>query len=129
MMLMDKLAEAINTIKTNERVGRRGCSVPSTKLVRAVLDIMQRNGYIEGYAERSERYTRMLDVKLSNKINSIGVVKPRYALSKQDIQRYEERYIPSKDFGILIISTPKGMLTNRDARAEAVGGRLVAYMY
>ncbi len=128
-MLMDRLAEAINTIKANERVGRRGCTVLSTKLVRSVLDVMQKNGYIDGYEERTERYARVLDVKLSRKINSISVVKPRYALSKLDIQRYEERYIPSKDFGILIISTPKGMLTNRDARAAGIGGRLVAYVY
>jgi small subunit ribosomal protein S8 len=126
---MDRLADAINTIKTNERIGRRECAVYSTKLTRAVLDVMQKNGYIEGYEEYTERYAHMLKVKLSRRINSIGVAKPRYSIGKADIQRYEERYIPSKDFGILVLSTPKGLLTNREARAEGTGGRLIAYVY
>jgi small subunit ribosomal protein S8 len=44
---------------------------------------------------------------LSNKINSIGVIKPRYSVHKETIQKYESRYIPSKDFGILILTTPR----------------------
>ncbi len=128
-MIMDRLADAINTIKTNERIGRRECSVYSTKLTRAVLDVMQKNGYIGGYEEYTERYAHMLRVKLSRRINNIGVAKPRYSIGKSDIQRYEERYIPSKDFGILVLSTPTGLLTNTEARAAGTGGRLIAYMY
>ncbi len=126
---MDRLADSINTIKANERIGRRECSVYSTRLTRAVLDLMQKNGYIEGYEEYTDRYAHMLKVKLSRRINNIGVAKPRYSIGNADIQRYEERYIPSKDFGILVLSTPKGLLTNREARAAGTGGRLIAYMY
>ena len=126
---MDRLADSINTIKANERIGRRECSVYSTRLTRAVLDLMQKNGYIEGYEEYTDRYAHMLKVKLSRRINNIGVAKPRYSIGNADIQRYEERYIPSKDFGILVLPTPKGLLTNREARAAGTGGRLIAYMY
>jgi len=66
---------------------------------------------------------------LSNRINAMGVVKPRYAIQKDTIQKYESRYIPSKDFGILVISTPKGLMTNREARQKMTGGRLMLYVY
>ncbi|MCL4372294.1 30S ribosomal protein S8 [Candidatus Marsarchaeota archaeon] len=127
--MVDRLADAINKIKTNERIGRFECSIYSTKLIKSLMDVLKAEGYISGYEEFNDRYARMLKVKLSNKINSIGVVKPHYSLSKNDIQKYEERYIPSKDFGILIISTSKGLVTNKQARESSIGGRLIAYVY
>jgi small subunit ribosomal protein S8 len=126
---MDRFADAINTIKTNEHIGRQECVVDSTKLIKAVLDVMKKEDYIRGYEEFSEGHTRKLRVLLSNKINSIGVIKPRYSIGKKDMQRFESRYIPSRDFGVLILSTPLGMMTNRNARSQGVGGRLVAYVY
>jgi len=129
MVDMDRLADAINIIKTHERVGRPECTIYSTKLIRAVLDIMVREHYINGYQEFSDRYAKKAKVSLARRINRIGVVKPRYALTRSDIQRYEERYILSRDFGILILSTPKGIITNREARAMGIGGRLLAYVY
>ncbi|MCL4378942.1 MAG: 30S ribosomal protein S8 [Candidatus Marsarchaeota archaeon] len=126
---MDRFSDAINTIKTNERTGRAECVVDSTKLIKAVMEVMKKESYINGFVEYKERHARMLRISLANKINSIGVVKPRYAIGKNDIQRYESRYIPSRDFGILIISTPKGVMTNREAKVNGVGGRLLAYVY
>ncbi len=126
---MDRFSDAINTIKTNERIGRAECVVDSTRLVKAVMEVMKKESYINGFEEFKERHARRLRISLANKINSIGVVKPRYSIGKNDIQKYEARYIPSRDFGILIISTPKGVMTNREAKADGVGGRLLAYVY
>ena len=128
-MFMDRFADAINKIKTNERLGRVECTLYSTKLLRAVLDVMKRESYINDYEEYQEKRIKYVKVKLSNKINSIGVIKPRYSVHNEQIQKYESRYIPSKDFGILILTTPKGIMTNRDAREKRVGGRLLAYVY
>ncbi len=126
---MDRLADAINTIKTNERIGRRECTLYSTKLIKAVLEVMKKESYIKDFEEFNEKRVSMARVSLSNKINNIGVVKPRYALTKNDIQKYESRYIPSRDFGILILSTPKGIMTNKEAKEQNIGGRLLMYVY
>ena len=127
--MVDRLADAINTIKTNERIGRRECVIYSTKLIKNVLEVMKKNGYVKGFEEIQERHAKKIKVSLSNKINSIGVVKPRHAISKTDFQKYESRYIPSKDFGILVISTSKGLLTNAEAKQNNIGGRLLLYVY
>ena len=126
---MDRLADAINKIKTNERIGRRECVVNSTKLVKAVLDVLQKRGYIAAYEEYDEGKFKMLKVALSNKINDIGVIKPRFAVTYDIMQKYETMYIPSRDFGALIISTPQGMMTNTEASEKHIGGRLIAYVY
>lgn len=128
-IMVDRLAEAINTIKNNEYIGREECVVYSTKLVKRLLDIMRENGYIESYEEFDDRYAKRARVRLSKRINSIGVVKPRHSIKRSTIIDYEQRYIPSKDFGILVISTPSGVITNREARERGIGGRLLAYMY
>jgi small subunit ribosomal protein S8 len=126
---MDRFADAINKIKTNERIGRMECNIYSTKLLKTVLDVMKRESYIKDYEEYTDNRIKMLKVVLSNKINSIGVIKPRYAVQNDMIQKYESRYIPSKDFGILILTTPNGIMTNKEAREKNTGGRLLAYVY
>ncbi len=127
--MVDSIADAINTIKTNERIGRKECTLHSTKMIRAILDVMKRESYIGNYAEFMDGKIPRLKVQLSNRINAIGVIKPRYSVKMTDIQKYEMRYIPSRDFGILILSTSKGMLTNKQAKEQSVGGRLVAFVY
>ncbi len=126
---MDVLADVLNKIKVCENTGGYECTVASTKLVRAVLETIKKNGYIESFEEQSDGKFKTLKVKLSKKINDIGVVKPRHAVGLKEYQKYEKRYIPSKDFGILIISTPNGILTNREAKEQNTGGRLLAYLY
>lgn len=128
-MFMDRFADALNTIKNNERIGRQSCIVSSTKLIRAVLDVMAREKYIKGYVAKPEGRVERLEVQLSNNINNVRVVKPRQAISKGEIQKYEQQYIPSRDFGMLILSTPHGVLSNREAREKGTGGRLLAYVY
>ncbi len=68
-------------------------------------------------------------VQLVGKINACGTIKPRFAVKKTDWNKWEQRYIPSKDFGMLIVSTPKGMMTNSEAKEKNTGGRLIAYVY
>ncbi len=127
--MTDRIADAINAIKTNEQIGREGCTLLSTKLVKSILDVMKREDYIKDYEEFADGRVKKLRVTLANKINDIGVIKPRFSVGVREIQTYEMRYIPSRDFGILIVSTPRGMMTNKEAKEKNVGGRLIAYVY
>lgn len=127
--MVDRFADAINQIKTNERIGREECVLRSTKLIKAVLDVMKSESYISGYEEFTDGKFKRIRIKLANRINGIGVVKPRFAVSYRTIQKYEMRYVPSRDFGVLIISTPKGIMTNRGIKEAHIGGRLIAYVY
>ncbi len=129
IIMVDVFADAINKIKVYENAGMYECSVPSTKLLKAVLAKMQENNYIKGFEELKEGKFNSLKVTLSKRINDIGVIKPRYPVSREQLQRYEMRYIPSRDFGILIVSTSEGIMTNKEASTKNIGGRLIAYVY
>ncbi len=125
----DILSHTLNKIKTYENLGRAECQVASTKLVRSVLMTLKSNGYVSEVTEESDGKFKVLKIALANKINNIGSVRPRYAVKVADYQKYENRYIPSKDFGILILATPQGIMSNREAKEKKVGGRLLAYVY
>jgi small subunit ribosomal protein S8 len=68
-------------------------------------------------------------VQLNGNINDCKVIKPRFAVKKGEWAKWEQRYVPGPDFGILVVSTPQGLMTNADARGKKIGGRLVAYIY
>jgi small subunit ribosomal protein S8 len=125
----DLLSDTLNKIKTYENLGRAECEVASTKLVKSVLMTLKANGYVNEVTEESAGKFKVLKIALSNKINNIGSVRPRYALKVDDYQKYENRYIPSKDFGMLILSTPQGIMSNKEAKEKKIGGRLLAYVY
>ncbi len=127
--MVDVFADAINKIKVYENQGMYECTVPSTKLLRTVLATMKDNNYIKDFEEFRDGKFNALKITLSKRINDIGVIKPRYPVTLSDIQKFETRYIPSKDFGILIVSTPKGIMTNKQAKEQKIGGRLLAYVY
>ncbi len=127
--MVDLLADVLNKIKVYENTGLYECEVPSTKLIRSVLEAMKKNNYIKEYEESKEGKFTVIKISLAKKINDIGVIKPRHAVGLGDFQKYETRYIPSRDFGILLVSTPEGMMTNREAKDKHIGGRLIAYVY
>jgi small subunit ribosomal protein S8 len=126
---MNVFDNAINAIKVNEMVGKDECIIPSTKLLKRVLDLLKAHSYIAGYEEFKDNKIQKLRVRLSKSINNIGVIKPRFPVGFNEFNKYEKRYIPSKDFGILIVSTSKGIMTNREAKEKHLGGRLLAYVY
>jgi len=127
--MADLLADALNKIKVYERIGRDECSVSYTKLVESVIATLKKNGYIKDYAPVAEGKFTVLKVVLSKKINDIGVIKPRHAVRLEEYQKYEARYIPSKNFGMLVVSTPKGVMSNKEAKEQHLGGRLLAFVY
>ena len=69
------------------------------------------------------------NVELLGNINKCGVIKPRHAVKKDEFEKFEKRYLPAKNFGILIVTTPQGIMTHNEAKERGIGGRLLAYMY
>jgi small subunit ribosomal protein S8 len=94
-----------------------------------VLRVMQKNGYIGEFEFIDDGRAGKYRIQLLGRVNRCGVVKPRYAMRLAEVENWEERYLPSRDVGVLIVSTPKGVLSHVDARASRTGGRLLAYVF
>jgi small subunit ribosomal protein S8 len=129
-MANDPLADALNTIKTHEILGRSSCVIkPASKLIREVLMIFQQHKYLGEFEYIDDGKSGSFRVQLNGTINNCGVIKPRFAVKNGDWAKWEQRHIPGPEFGILIVSTPQGLMTNADARGKNIGGRLIAYVY
>src|SRR5438046_6238599 len=68
-------------------------------------------------------------VSLVGSINNCGVIKPRFAVKRTDLEKYEARYLPAQDFGVLILTTTEGVISQTKAKEVGVGGKLLAYVY
>lgn len=127
--MMDHLADALNTIKTHEMVGQEVCTVRATKLIGEVLRVLKEHNYLIEYKLMEDGKGGLFEVKLDGRINECGVIKPRMPVRKTDWARKEQQFIPGFGVGLLIVSTPNGIMTNADAEKGRVGGRLLAYVY
>lgn len=128
-MSKDIIADAFNTIKTHEHVGKQECRVKASKLLGEILVILERKGYISSHKFFDDGKQGYFVVQLSGMINDCGVIKPRFPVKKGEWARFEERFLPSFGMGLLIVSSSKGLMTNVEAHQEQIGGRLLAYIY
>ncbi|MCD6358088.1 MAG: 30S ribosomal protein S8 [Thermoprotei archaeon] len=130
MVMMDTLANALATIKNNEARGKRECIIyPSSKLIIEVLKVMRKAGYIGEVEYIEDGRGGKLRVQLLGRINDCGVIKPRFPVKKDEFEKWEERYLPARDIGLLIVSTSKGVMSHKEAEEVGVGGVLLAYVY
>ena len=129
-MAIDTLSQALSNIMNAEKVGKSECLAQvSSKLIMKVLDIMQAHGYIKSYERIEDNKGGLLKIALMGSINKCGVIKPRFASKNTEFEKWEKRYLPAKDFGILVVSTPQGVMTHYQAKEKKLGGRLLAYCY
>ena len=130
MSLNDPLANALSIILNAEGIGKTECAVnTSSKVILAVLDAMKDSGYLGEVKKIMHNNKLILEVNLLGKINKCGVIKPRNSVKKEDIEKYEKRYLPAKDFGIILISTSEGIKTHIEVKKKNIGGKLLAYCY
>jgi len=129
-MLTDQLANALSKIKQQDKMGRPFVYIqPCSAIIKQVLDIMNAHHYIGTYEEVTTARGGMLKVHLLGSVNSCGVIKPRFSVKKDDFVKFEKRYLPANDFGIMIVTTSKGLMTQKAAIEKGIGGRLISYCY
>lgn len=120
----------MSLIKNAERSGKHECLIrPSSKLIGRVLKIMQENNYIGQFEYLEDGRAGLFKVKLTGNINDCGVIKPRYSVKRIDLEKFEARYLPAQDFGVLILTTTQGVLSHNTAKELRTGGKLLAYVY
>ncbi len=130
MTQVDPLADAVVTLMNNELRNKRECIISrASKLIGSVLRVMQQNGYIGEFEFIDDGRVGKFRVQLLGRINKCGVIKPRYSLEMDKLETFEKRFLPSRDIGLLIVSTPFGVLSQKDARQKHTGGKLLAYVY
>jgi small subunit ribosomal protein S8 len=94
-----------------------------------ILRIIQLNGYIGEFEFIDDGRSGKFKVQLLGRINKCGAIRPRFSVKVDEFEEWERKFLPSRDVGILVISTPTGVLSHREAMEKRIGGRLLAFVY
>ncbi len=128
-MRQDFLSDVMYVINNAENMGKGSCSIPASRMIKDILMVMQKSGYIGSFEFIDDGKSGSFTVHLIGRVNQSRSIKPRFAVRKNEYEKWEERYLPATDFGILIVSTPKGIMSQKEATKLGLGGRLLCYVY
>ncbi|MFH1500691.1 MAG: 30S ribosomal protein S8 [archaeon] len=124
-MSQDIVADALNQIMNAKKAGRNSVTVNRhSKLLLKVLEVAKKEGYIDSFE------TKQTNLRIDfTKINFCKAIKPRFNVKIEGIDKYIRRYLPSRNFGVIIISTSQGLMVHQKAYEKNLGGSLIAYFY
>ncbi|MFN3822720.1 MAG: 30S ribosomal protein S8 [Pseudorhodobacter sp.] len=132
MMMNDPLGDMLTRIRNAQMRGKSTVSTPASKLRAWVLDVLQAEGYIRGY-ERSDTDNGQGELVISLKyFEGTPVIRDLKRVSKPGRRVYMGvNDIPSvrNGLGVSIVSTPKGVLSDANARAANVGGEVLCTVF
>ncbi|MEM4271510.1 MAG: 30S ribosomal protein S8 [Candidatus Pacearchaeota archaeon] len=124
-MSQDVISDALNKILNAVKAGKNIVEIKRhSKLLLSILAIAKMKDYIKNYKIENN----VLKVEIG-KLNKCQSIKPRFVVSVEDIEKYQKRYLPAKDIGIIIVSTNQGLMTHNTAEEKNLGGCLIAYFY
>jgi small subunit ribosomal protein S8 len=129
-MLNDTLASALSRILNAERTRKKECLItPCSSVIRKVLDLLNEEGYIGKYEEVTKEKGGVMKLHLLGKVNNCGVIKPNFTIKRDEFEKFEKRFLLAEGFGIIIVSTNKGLMTHEKAKEKKIGGKLIAFCY
>ena len=125
-MSQDIVSDGLNEIMNARRVEKKSLTIRRySKVLLNLFKIMKEKGHINYEVNEEEKTVSVEIIKL----NKCKAVKPRYYVDVATIDKYLRRFLPSRNFGDLIISTNVGLLSHKEAVKNNVGGSVIAYFY
>ncbi len=91
--------------------------------------MLQKKRYIGEFEFIDDGVSGKLRVQFLGRINRCGALSPRYPIKARDYTKWESRYLPAVGVGMLIVSTPEGVLSHIGGEEKNIGGRLLGYVY
>ena len=129
-MLNDTLANLLSNINMASKTGKTECTAtPVSKVMLKLLQIMQDQKYIGSFEIQESSNGKIVKINLIGAVNKCGAIKPRFPVKFDGFEKFEKRYLLAKDFGFIIVSTSKGIMTHNEAKEKKIGGKLIAYIY
>lgn len=126
-MSQDKVADALNMIKNAKKARKEDVKITYiSNLLIEILKIMKQKGAIKRYKINTEG--KYIEITIGE-LRDCNAVKPRFNVSKENVEKYRRRYLPARNMGTLLVSTNKGLLTHEQTQEENTGGCLIAYFY
>lgn len=131
MAMTDPLGDMLTRIRNGQRAKKDSVVSPASGLRTRVLDVLQREGYIRGYSEEAIGAHKGIRIELKY-FEGAPAIQHVARVSKPGRRVYsgsQELPVIRNGLGITIVSTPKGVLSDAEARAQNVGGEILAEVF
>ncbi|MBB6455173.1 small subunit ribosomal protein S8 [Salirhabdus euzebyi] len=132
MTMTDPIADMLTRIRNANMVRHEKLEVPASKLKKEIADILKREGFIRDYEFVTDEKQGLLRLFLKFGPNNERVITGLKRISKPGLRVYaksDELPRVLNGLGIAVVSTSKGLLTDKEARQQAVGGEVLAYVW
>ena len=136
--MTDSITDMLNRIRNAQAVSKKTVIVPFSKLKFQILKVLEREGFIERVEEKGRKQRRVINIWLKYRVDDNDKInlrsKPKGIISglKRISRPGQRNYGSVKDitknkkrYGLIMISTPKGIMTDKDAKEQNVGGELL----
>ena len=132
MSMTDPIADLLTRIRNAQKAGHESVTIPLSKIKLGIVAILKKEGFVEGYVENNEGPQGNLKVFLRYNEKQGGVIRGLKRISKPG----RRVYVGKKDIprvrdglGLVILTTPRGLLTDLQARQAGVGGEVVCHVW
>jgi small subunit ribosomal protein S8 len=126
-MSQDTAADALNMIRNAKKARKENIVVMRmSNLLIEILKIMKQKNAIKNYNINPK--DKCVEISIGE-VSECKSIKPRFTAQVNEIEKYLRRFLPSRNFGKLIITTSKGLLNQNEAYENKIGGSLIAYFY
>ena len=132
MSMTDPIADMLTRIRNAQHAGHATLRVPRSKLKRELVKILKQEGFVEGYVEEDEGPQGWLKIFLRYDAANNGIIRGIRRVSRPSRRVYVgKNEIPRvrNGLGVAILTTPRGVLTDRDARTAGVGGEVMCHVW
>ena len=132
MQITDPIADLLTRIRNAQSSKHETVKAPASNMKKAICQILFDEGFIKNFVVEEDGKQGMITINLKYTINREGAIKGLKRVSKPGLRIYsnaEELPKVMKGLGIAIISTSKGIMTDRQARKENVGGEVLAFVW
>lgn len=131
MTINDPIADALTRIRNAKLVKHESVSMPASNLKEELIKVLQAEGYVEGYTVEEKDGFKFINVTLKY-LNGQSVITGLKRVSKPGLRVYSKAKNMPRVFdgmGIAVISTSKGLMTEKAARANKLGGEVLCYVW
>ena len=130
MSMSDPIADLLTRIRNAQMVNKAVVNVPASKVKTAIVKVLQDEGYIDGFQVKTEDGKSVLEIALKYYAGR-PVIERIERVSRPGLRVYKgSKTLPQvmNGLGVAIVTTPKGVMTDRKARAAGVGGEVLCYV-
>ena len=132
MTMTDPIADMLTRIRNGAMVSHESVEVPASKLKLELARVLKEEGYIADYEVKEAGKFKVINITLKYDENRKSVITKLQRVSKPGLKTYSKAKNLEKvlgGLGVAIVSTNKGLMTDRKARKENVGGEVLCYVY